>query len=126
METTIKVNKSSFEDDELFLLVLSYVSKYYGKFSDRKGQNRGSYGYHVDENKDFPWLSKYLSVKDILIYAGMCDMMCHSVSYIDIVYYDNNRIANKVKLPDVDDLFESKEEFVSYLNKLCSAYLNRE
>lgn len=27
---------------------------------------------------------------------------------------------------DVDDLFESKEKFVSYLNKLCSAYLNRE
>lgn len=126
MENTIKVNKSSFEDDELFLLVLSYVSKYSGKFSDGKGWNSGCYGHHVDENRDFPWLSDYLSAKNILIYAGMCDMMCHSVSYIDIVYYDNNGIANKVKLPDVDDLFESKEEFVSYLNKLCSAYLNRE
>lgn len=26
------------------------------------------------------------------------------------------------KLPDVDDLFESKGEFVNYLNKLYSAY----
>lgn len=126
MENTIKVNKSSFENDELFLLVLSYVSKYSGKFSDGKGWNSRCYGHHVDENKDFPWLSNYLSGNDILIYAGMCDMMCHSVSGIDIVYYDNNGIANKVELPDVDDLFESKEEFVSYLNKLCSAYLNRE
>ena len=126
MENTIKVNKSSFENDELFLLVLSYVSKYSGKFSDGKGWNSRCYGHHVDENKDFPWLSNYLSGNGILIYAGMCDMMCHSVSGIDIVYYDNNGIANKVKLPDVDDLFESKEEFVSYLNKLCSAYLNRE
>lgn len=52
----------------------------------------------------------------------MCDTMCHSVGGIDIVYYDNDGIANKVKLPDVDNLFESKEEFVNYLNKLYSAY----
>lgn len=52
----------------------------------------------------------------------MCDTICHSVSGIDIVYYDNDGIANEVKLPDVDDLFESKEEFVNYLNKLYSAY----
>ena len=125
MENTIKVNKSSFEDDELFLLVLSYVSKYSGKFSDGKGWNSRCYGHHVDENKDFPWLSDYLSENSILIYAGMCDMMCHSVSDIDIVYYDNNGIANKVELPDVDDLFESKEEFVDYLNKLYSAYYDK-
>lgn len=126
MENTIKVNKSSFEDDELFLLILSYVSKYSGKFSDGKDWNDGYYGHHVYKNEDFPWLGDYLLRNDILIYAGMCDMPCHSVSGIDIVYYDDNGIANKVILPDVDDLFESKEEFVSYLNKLCSAYLNRE
>ena len=55
----------------------------------------------------------------------MCDTMCHSVSGIDIVYYDDNGIANKVILPDVDDLFESKEEFVDYLNKLYSAYYDK-
>ena len=113
MRDTLEFDKNSFEEDELLLLVLSYVSKYSGKFSDGKGW---SGGHHVDE--DFPWLSDYLSENDILIFAGIC----HSVSGIDIVYYDDNGIANKVKLPDVDDLFESKEEFVNYLNKLYSAY----
>lgn len=115
MRDTLEFDKSSFEEDELLLLVLSYVSKYSGKFSEGKSWNDG---HHVDENEDFPWLRDYLSENDILIFAGMCDTLCHSVSGIDIVYYDDNGIANKVKLPDVDDLFERKEEFVDYLNKL--------
>lgn len=122
MRDTLEFDKNSFEEDELLLLVLSYVSKYSGKFSEEKGWDNGHYGHYVDENEDFPWLSDYLSENDILIFAGMCDMPCHSVSGIDIVYYDDNGIANKVKLPDVDDLFESKGEFVDYLNKLYSAY----
>lgn len=122
MRDTLEFDKNSFEEDELLLLVLSYVSKYSGKFSEGKGWNNGYYGHYVDENEDFPWLSDYLSENDILIFAGMYDMPCHSVSSIDIVYYDDNGVANKVKLPDVDDLFESKGEFVNYLNKLYSAY----
>lgn len=79
MRDTIEFDKESFEEDELLLLVLSYVSKYSGRFSE-KGWNSAGYGHHVDENKDFPWLSEYLSENDILIFAGMCDTMCHSVS----------------------------------------------
>ena len=122
MKNTIEFDKSSFEENELFLLVLSYVSKYSGKFSDGRGWNSRCYGHHVDDNKDFPWLSNYLSENGILLFAGMYDMMCHSVSGIDIIYYDNDGIANKVKLPDVDDLFEDKKEFVDYLNKLYEPY----
>lgn len=122
MRDTIEFDKSSFEEDELLLLVLSYVSKYSGKFSNEKGWNNRCYGHHVDDNKDFPWLSDYLSENGILLFAGMCDMMCHSVSSIDIVYYDNDGIANKVKLPDIDNLFENKKEFVDYLNKLYDLY----
>lgn len=36
MRDTIEFDKSSFEEDELLLLVLSYVSKYSGKFSEGK------------------------------------------------------------------------------------------
>lgn len=61
---TIEFDKESFEEDELLLLVLSYVSKYSGRFSE-KGWNSAGYGHHVDENKDFPWLSEYLSENDI-------------------------------------------------------------
>lgn len=122
MKDTLEFDKSSFEEDELLLLVLSYVSKYSGKFSEEKSWKYGYYGRYVDDNIDFPWLSDYLSENDILIFAGMFGRLCHSVSGIDIVYYDDNGMANKVELPDVDDLFESKEEFVNYLNKLYSAY----
>lgn len=122
MRGTLEFDKASFEEDELLLLVLSYVSKYRGKFSEGDVWDNPNYGLHVEENDDFPWLGEYLSENGILIFAGMCDMPCHSVSGIDIVYYDDNGIANKVKLPDVDDLFESKGEFVNYLNKLYSAY----
>ena len=116
MRDTLEFDKSSFEEDELLLLVLSYVSKNGGRFSE--GWDNPNYGCYVSENDDFPWLGEYLSDNDILIYAGMCDMLCHSISNVDIVYYDDNGIANKVELPDVDNLFESKEEFVNYLNKL--------
>ncbi len=119
MRDILEFDKQSFEEDELLLLVLSYVSKYYGKFSF-DGWNLASYGDRVAENQDFLWLEGYLLKNDILIYAG--DTICHSVSNIDIVYYDDKGMANKVKLPDVDDLFETKEEFVNYLNKLYSDY----
>lgn len=120
MRDSLEFNKSSFERDELLLLVLSYVSKHIGKFSE--GEWDSCYGQYIKENQDFPWLFKYLAKNKILIFAGMCDDFCHSVSSINIVYYDKEGIANKVHLPDVDDLFESKEEFINYLNKLYSNY----
>ncbi len=52
----------------------------------------------------------------------MCDIMCHSVSQIRIEYYDNDGRKNKVELPDVDNLFENKQEFVDYLNSLYKLY----
>ena len=125
MRDTIEFDKESFEEDELLLLVLSYVSKYSGRFSE-KGWNSAGYGHHVDENKDFPWLSEYLSENDILIFAGMCDIMCHSVSQIRIEYYDNDGRKNKVELPDVDNLFENKQEFVDYLNSLYKLYYDEQ
>lgn len=67
-------------------------------------------------------MSEYLSENDILIFAGMCDIMCHSVSKIRIEYYDNDGRKNKVELPDVDNLFENKQEFVDYLNSLYKLY----
>ena len=48
--------------------------------------------------------------EDFLCFVVICCLTC--------LDYDSNGIANKVSLPDVDNLFESKEEFVDYLNKL--------
>lgn len=125
MRDSLKFDKTSFEKDELLLLVLSYVSKRSGKFSEGERPYYSSYyGYYVMENLDFPWLFEYLSKNNILIFAGMCDYFCHSISSINIIYYDEEGVANKVELPDVDDLFENKEEFINYLNNLYSIYNN--
>lgn len=119
MKDTLKVSKSDFEEDELFLLVLSYISKSSGKFTEKW---YASYGQCIQDNMDFPWLNNYLLREGILIYNGMWDMPCHSISSINIVYYDENGNPNKVELPDIDDLFEDKKEFVDYLNKLYEPY----
>lgn len=119
MRDTLEFDKSSFEEDELLLLVLSYISKSSGKFTEKW---YASYGQCVQDNMDFPWLNNYLLRGGILIYNGIWDMPCHSISSINIVYYDENGNPNKVELPNIDDLFESREEFVSYLNNLYSAY----
>ena len=119
MKDTLKVSKSDFEEDELFLLVLSYISKSSGKFTEKW---YASYGQNVQDNMDFPWLGNYLSREGILIYIGMDDTLCHSINSINIVYYDENGKPNKVELPDIDNLFEDKKEFIDYLNKLYEPY----
>lgn len=120
MRETLEFDKEGFEEDELFLLVLSYVSQYTGKFSPENSYT--SYGHHVGDNYDFPWLEEYLSDCGVLIYAGMCDYSCHSVSSVSITYYNEDGLPFILKLPTVDNLFESREEFVEYVNKLYKEY----
>ena len=57
MRDTLEFDKSSFEEDELLLLVLSYISKSSGKFTEKW---YASYGQCVQDNMDFPWLNNYL------------------------------------------------------------------
>lgn len=118
MRDTIEFDKESFEEDELLLLVLSYVSKYTGRFSEKEWSSAG-YGTMQTKTRTFlGQQSTYLT----MIFAGMCDTMCHSISKISIEYYDNDGRKNKVELPDVDNLFENKREFVDYLNGLYRLY----
>ena len=63
-------------------------------------------------------LGNWLSEEGWLLYAGMCDSCCHSISNIDVIYYNEQGIPHNVSFPNVDDLFDSEEEFLSYIYEL--------
>ncbi len=48
ISSTLEFDKESFENDELLMLMLSYVSKYTGKFGPE--WHNYKYGHHVAEN----------------------------------------------------------------------------
>lgn len=98
---------------EIECLLINYLRRYEGKWS--KGNRWGRhYGHKVNE---IP-LGDYLVENNWLLFAGMCDSVCHSISSINVIYYDEQGIPHDVSFPDVDDLFDSEEEFLSYIYKL--------
>lgn len=98
---------------EVECLLINYLRRYEGKWS--KGNRWGRhYGHKVNE---IP-LGDYLAENDWLLFAGMCDSVCHSISSINVIYYDEQGIPYDVSFPNVDDLFDSEEEFLSYIYKL--------
>lgn len=115
MYDTVIVHEDDFEQNELYMLILSYVSTYDGKF--------GKGGHDVANNNLFPWLESYLAKNELLIFAGMCNSYCHSISGVSIQYYNEDGVEFDIELPNIDDLFETKEEFESYLNKLYNEYI---
>lgn len=101
MYNTITMHEDDFEQNELFMLVLSYLSE-----------------YGEDLSGDRTWLREYAIDMDLLIFAGMCDSYCHSINSIDIVYYDEDGVAFNVSLPAIDSLFSSEEEAKEYMSLL--------
>lgn len=101
MYDTITMHEDNFEQNELFMLVLAYLSE-----------------YGEDLSGDRTWLREYAIDMNLLIFAGMCDSYCHSINSIDIVYYDEDGVAFKVSLPPIDSLFSSEEEAKEYMSSL--------
>lgn len=114
------MKKDDYENDILLQLVIAYVSSSGKKF--RENIWEASYGNHIWENKDLPWLKNYVSDKNLLIYCGAIDDRCHSIVDIEVSYFDENGIEYNVELPDLDTYFDTKKEMIDYLNNL---YENR-
>lgn len=98
----IEVTKEKFEN-ELFLLVLCFINE-----SD----------YYIIEDETFDWLVDYLSGNELLISCE--DGYCHSYQSIEITYFETNGEIINIKLPSLNDIFDSKEEMIEYINKLYS------
>ena len=118
-------------EDELYFLVLCYLSSdCYGWCLERNRYKNKSklskcdswsaiFGRHVDEDINFSWLESYLSENELLIFAGMCDSMCHSVTSLDIVYYDSSGNKFDVRLPQMNEIFIDQNEMIDYMNNLA-------
>lgn len=94
--------------DELFLLVLCYVSKY---------------GSDLKNDIDLPWILTYISMQNDLIHFLNKDIEAFESTKkaipFDIIYVDSLGNASTVLLPDIDVIFEDDTDYmIEYMTKL--------
>ena len=46
----------------------------------------------------------------------------HSINNIEIIYFNNEGKEFEVKLPNIDNYFDTKEELIEYLENLLKTY----
>jgi len=108
----VMFERSEFEDHTLLQLVLSYFGVKRGSLFD----HRNNYGNHVDRNKTFPALKRFLDDYDLMAYS--VDGSCHSVDSVDITFYDEDCKVFQVELPRFDYLFSDTEDAIGTFNFL--------
>lgn len=111
--------------DELFFLVLCYLSTEEAFGYPNKDHNN-VFGNHIGGYAEgdyfFDWMEDYCTEykHTLLLFAGMCDYFCHSIVDIEITHYVQG-MAYRVILPNIDEIFDSIDEMVDYMNKLYEA-----
>lgn len=112
-------------DDELYFLVLCYIFNWDDKFVqvNPKDEDEAVSGYKVAEDTNFPWLKQYLL--NVGLAFGEPEYKVESVFGGDIFYYDGKEKC-KLVLPDMKELFNSREEMVEYMNNLYTKTLTNE
>lgn len=118
------INCKDIYADELFFLVLCYIqSTCYGFCVDRRGPCNyysSAFGRYVHNDINFSWLEDYLVDMDLLIFAGMCDVRCHSIASLDICYYDKDGKPFNVILPQINQIFTDQKEMQDYMDNLAA------
>lgn len=121
---SLTFNKDIFKSNYLLKLVLSLVGYGYKGTLFGDDSNAVIYGHHINENKDFPLLYRYIG--DVIGLPSYDDgREPHSVEKIRIVFVDKNLMIWDVKLPKIDELFSTKEEAIEEINKELDLYYNK-
>ena len=112
-------------DDELYFLVLCYIFNWDDEFVqvNPKDEDEAVSGYKVAEDTNFPWLKQYLL--NVGLAFGEPEYKVESVFGRDIFYYDGKEEC-KILLPDMSELFETKEDMREYMNNLYTKTLTNE
>lgn len=112
-------------NDELYFLVLCYIFNWDDEFVQVNPQDEDEAvsGYKVAEDTNFPWLKQYLL--NVGLAFGEPEYKVESVFGRDIFYYDGKEKC-KLVLPDMKELFNSREEMVEYMNNLYTKTLTNE
>lgn len=113
---------SDLYEDELLFLVLCYLktNQAFGYSpDDHNSKINNVFGNYLGTDGDewFDWLEDYCCENDLLLFAGMIDSRCHSITTIDITHYVQSLKYN-VELPSIDKIFDTLEEMIDYMNKL--------
>ena len=123
MHDTIEIN--DLFNDELYFLVLCYIFNWNDEFLqiNPKDEEEPVGGYKVAEDTNFTWLKHYLL--NVGLAFGEPEYKVISVFGRDIFYYDGKE-EGKILLPDMAELFESREEMREYMNNLYIKTLTNE
>lgn len=123
MHDTIEIN--NLFNDELYFLVLCYIFNWNDEFLqiNPKDEEEPVGGYKVAEDTNFTWLKHYLL--NVGLAFGEPEYKVISVFGRDIFYYDGKE-EGKILLPDMAELFESREEMREYMNNLYIKTLTNE
>lgn len=123
MHDTIEIN--DLFNDELYFLVLCYIFNWDDEFLqvNPKDEEEPVGGYKVAEDTNFPWLKQYLL--NVGLAFGEPDEPEYKIISVfgrDIFYY-NGKEECKILLPDMSELFETKEDMREYMNNLYNKTL---
>lgn len=123
MHDTIEIN--NLFNDELYFLVLCYIFNWNDEFLqiNPKDEEEPVGGYKVAEDTNFTWLKHYLL--NVGLAFGEPEYKVISVFGRDIFYYDGKE-EGKILLPDMAEVFESREEMREYMNNLYIKTLTNE
>jgi hypothetical protein len=108
-------SKSYFDNNFTLKLVLAYCKGYKSTLYDDEWC-----GCLVGGNRDIPELHDFLFNEDLIEYSDYD--RCHSISRIEIRFYDENGLKHNVTLPTLDELFETKEDAIKTLNHFLKLY----
>ena len=123
MHDTIEIN--DLFNDELYFLVLCYIYNWDDEFVriNPKDEDEAVSGYKVGEDTNFSWLKCYLL--NVGLAFGEPEYKVISAFGRDLFYYDGKEEC-KIVLPDMSDLFKSREEMREYMNNLYLKTLTNE
>lgn len=116
MDESFDLCPDDFFNDKKLIYYLAYASCPY----DFKGHNWNDnvFYHHITDNTDIPDLFEYLSEGGFTIYFE--DYPCHSLLYVDIIYYDSNGDKFDITFDDIINDWKNKsyEEICDFLNSL--------
>jgi hypothetical protein len=112
---TDKIQVKTIFKNELFFLLICYLyAEDYEFCSDSKEEEPPVCGFDFAHDVNFPWLKTYLEEID------MCTEDVDTFFVTDIYWRDADGTFLCI-LPDMSDLFETRDEMIDYINNLYNA-----
>ncbi|WQJ53333.1 MAG: hypothetical protein [Wendovervirus sonii] len=114
------INEKDWDDADI--LFFSYISKgiyCWPKWKDTKYK----FGEDFKDNEIF---NSYLCFWHVGYMKGCLDLAWDSIVNVKIEHIDENGVISKIKLPDIESLFATEDEFITAFEKAIAEKVKRE